>query len=279
MLLQSTDDWVCYGIEQTNQVKAIIYFNIHDSVAQSPLRAPFGSFEFFDEVSDSEFDEWLSFILNDLKEKKCSSILIKNYPAAYSPAQTKKIKDALNRIKFALGQEATSVIKVNSTPFNKKIAISKRQKLTKCLDRFAFLHNDPTDFNAIYSFIEEQRHKKGYQLSMSKQALTLVVNTFPSDFLFFSVIEGSQLIAAVICVKVSPQILYTFYYDHTKLYDKLSPITMLINGMYSYCRKNGFLMIDLGTSHVGGTLNKSVQHFKASVGGKPSDKYIFSKSI
>jgi hypothetical protein len=279
LLLQSGTNWFCYGIGQSNRLKAIIYLNISDSVAQSPFRAPFGSFEFFEEVNDSEFDEWLSFILNDLKEKKCTSVFIKNYPTDYLPKQEKKIIGAMGRNKFTLDLESTSIIKINKTPFIKKISISKRQKLAKCLNRFIFLHNNSADFNSIYAFIEEQRHRKGYQLSMTGQALALAVETFPSEFLFFSVVEEDQLIAAAICIKVSPQILYTFYYDHNKSFDKLSPITMLLNGIYFYGLENKFLLIDLGTSHPDGILNKSLQHFKVSVGGKSSDKHIFSKSI
>jgi hypothetical protein len=279
LLLQSNVDWFCYGIEQSNRVKAIIFFNVSDSVAQSPVRAPFGSFEFFDEVSDSEFDEWLSFILNKFQEKGYRSIFIKNYPAAYDLLQSKKIKSALLRRKFILSQESTSIIKIDTIPFIKKIALSKKQKLTKCLNRFIFIHNPQTDFNTIYSFIEQCRHKKEYQLSMTKQEIAIAVSTFPSEFVFFTVVEESALVAAAICIKVSPQILYIFYYDHSKLYDKLSPNTMLLNGIYSYGLDNGFLLIDLGTSHLDGILNKSLQHFKASVGGKPSDKYMFHKSI
>jgi hypothetical protein len=279
LVLQSKEGWFCYGIDKGNRVKAIIHFNIHESVAQSPLRAPFGSFDFFDELSDSEFDEWLSFILNDLKEKGCVFVLIKSYPASYAPMQAAKIKRALHRNEFVLNRESTSILKVNKTAFSTKIAISKKQKLLKCLSRFTFLRNPQSDFKTIYAFIEEQRRKKGYRLSMTQQALFQAVEIFPSEFLFFTVVEETELIAAAICIQVSPQILYTFYYDHSKLYDKLSPITMLLSGIYSYALENGFLLMDLGTSSVNGVLNKSLQHFKESVGGKPSDKFIFSKSF
>ncbi len=279
LVLQSKEGWFCYGIEKGNRVKAIIHFNIHESAAQSPLRAPFGSFDFFDELSDSEFDEWLSFILDDLKNKGCKSLIIKSHPAAYMPKQAKEVKNALSRKKFTIDREATSIIRINKTPFVKKIVISKKQKLLKCLSRFTFLQNPQSDFETVYAFIEEQRRKKGYQLSMTQQALSQAVEIFPSEFLFFTVVEETELIAAAICIRVSPQILYTFYYDHSKLHDKLSPITMLLSGIYSYALENGFVMMDLGTSNVNGNLNKSLQHFKESVGGKPSDKFIFSKSF
>ena len=97
--------------------------------------------------------------------------------------------------------------------------------------------------------------------------------------LLFQVADESHLAAAAIVIKVSDKILYTFYYAHDKKFNKISPVVQLISGIYEYAQARNFTLIDLGTSMVDGKINRSLIQFKKSIGGKPSDKYIFEKTL
>ena len=114
---------------------------------------------------------------------------------------------------------------------------------------------------------------------MSLPQLRKTAKTFPNDFLFFEVTEGERRVAAAIVVKVCKTILYTFYYAHDRTYDKFSPVVFLLGGIYSFAKDSKIEWIDLGTSMNGGKVNVPLLHFKASVGGKLSPKFIFEKIL
>ncbi len=181
--------------------------------------------------------------------------------------------------RFACSEETSSSLQVTSESFESKISMAKRQRLKKCLTRFSFLKHELNQLERIYSFLSESRQAKGYQLSMDWNQMQRTVRQLPSHFLVFAVEEAEQLAAAAICIRVSDTILYTFYYAHAAAYDKLSPVTMLLQGIYQFAVDQSIQLIDLGTSQVDEKLNPSLLHFKKSVGGKPSAKYSFTKNL
>lgn len=278
LFLQSAGGWLAYkAIRQGGY--STIYFHLQNNTACSPYRAPFGSFEFQQNLNDEELDRWLSFIQSDLLARCCQHIQIKHYPAAFAPETTRLLKQALTSYRFQIFEETTSIISVTQSPFETKLTVSKRQKLKKCVARFSFSQVELNHLGKIYSFIADSRKVKGYQLSMSWSDMQQTVEKLPQNFLLFSVEEDHQLVAAAICIQVSDSILYTFYYAHAAAFDKLSPVTQLLQGIYEYAQSHSIKLIDLGTSQVDGKLNPSLLHFKKSVGGKSSAKYTFTKQI
>lgn len=276
--LQSERGWLTYKAIRQG-LCGVIHFYFQNDTARSPYRAPFGSFEFQQNLNDEELDRWLSFIQSDLLARGCQHIQIKHYPSAFAPETTRLVKQVLTSHRFQIYEETTSIISVTQSPFETKLTVSKRQKLKKCVTRFSFAHLELNQLERIYTFIADSRKVKGYQLSMSWSDMQQTVEKLPQNFLLFSVEEDHQLVAAAICIQVSDSILYTFYYAHAAAFDKLSPVTQLLQGIYEYAQSHSIKLIDLGTSQVDGILNPSLLHFKKSVGGKSSAKYTFTKQI
>jgi len=276
--LQQEEGWWCYSVRKKD-ICACIYFHVQEGKAVSPLRAPFGSFEMQQLLTDQEFDRWVGFILADLQAKGCKEVQIRNYPLPYAPEATRLIRKGLVIHRFACSEETSSILFITKDSFESKLSISKKQKLKKCIDRFSFATDSLTNLERIYTFIAEARHAKGYELSMNWQQMQRTVQQLPNNFSLFKVEEGEQLAAAAICIRVSDTILYTFYYAHAARYDKLSPVTLLLHGIYQHAANNGIAQIDLGTSLADGKLNPSLLHFKKSVGGKSSPKYSFTKIL
>jgi Acetyltransferase (GNAT) domain len=276
--LQSERGWLTYKAIRQG-LCGVIHFYCQNDIATSPHRAPFGSFEFQQNLNDAEMDRWWSFIQSDLRERGCKKIHIKHHPAAYAPETTRLVKQVMMSHRFQVTEETASIISITQTPFDTKLTVSKRQKLKKCVARFSFAQSSLQQLEHIYTFIATSRKAKGYQLSMSWSDMQQTVQKFPQQFLLFTVEDEYQLAAAAICIQVSDSILYTFYYAHAAAFDKLSPVTQLLQGIYEYAQSHSIKLIDLGTSQVDGKLNPSLLHFKKSVGGKSSAKYSFTKEM
>jgi CelD/BcsL family acetyltransferase involved in cellulose biosynthesis len=105
------------------------------------------------------------------------------------------------------------------------------------------------------------------------------VLAFPKKFFLYRVHDANSTVAAAIVIKVNNKILYTFYYAHARKFDKVSPVVLLIAGIYEVANEEGFEMIDLGTSMLDGKVNRSLLHFKKSIGGQSNHKHIFEKDL
>jgi hypothetical protein len=56
-------------------------------------------------------------------------------------------------------------------------------------------------------------------------------------------------------------------------------VVLLIDGIYELAQSQGVKMIDLGTSMLEGKVNRSLLHFKKSIGGQSNRKLIFEKTL
>jgi len=87
------------------------------------------------------------------------------------------------------------------------------------------------------------------------------------------------MIAASICIAVDKTVFYVFYWGEIDGYQNPSPIPFLAQGLYSYCQKEGFKLMDVGTATVEGNPNHGLIRFKRSLGLGESLKLTFSKSF
>jgi hypothetical protein len=95
----------------------------------------------------------------------------------------------------------------------------------------------------------------------------------------FGVYHGQELAAASISIRVSKRIVYNFYSAHPRKFDFLSPVVMLIKGMYGWSQKHHIELIDLGTSTLAGQPNFSLLDFKLRLSGRPATKLTFEKAL
>ena len=114
---------------------------------------------------------------------------------------------------------------------------------------------------------------------MTLDQLVKTVRACPTDFLLFAVFQSEEMVAASIALKISDRILYDFYYGHSKASNNLSPVVFLLNGQYTFCKQNGFQILDLGTSSLNNKTNFGLLNFKSQVGGVSSMKLTFEKEL
>lgn len=265
--------------QKTKKRLAQIFIHVNAKKGNSPLRAPFGSLELHGGVDQKKVTEFLAWMESDLRRQGVEYVRIKSYPEEYDEIGSRLLEKALADLNFSRTREVTSIIVVDQKTFAKKIAISQRQKLVKSEKLFEFSNVQLSSLESIYHFISVCRQEKNQSLSMTLAQLQKAVKAFPRNFILFQVADERQIAAAAIVIKISEKILYTFYYAHDKNFNKISPVVLLISGIYQYAQQYKVTLIDLGTSMDNGEINKPLLQFKKSIGGQPSPKYIFEKML
>ncbi len=280
--LQDKKHWRCfYLLDESEACQAFIWLNIQDGIASSPLKAPFGSFEYKPTVSIQSLFEFIDYILNTLTAEGIKKIIIKQSPDAYEHPKRCELNSILMNLGYTITKaEIGSIIPVQQTAYDTLLNDWEQRKLRQAKENnFAFTVADKASLANIYQFIRDCRDKKGYELSMPLQDLQLLRDTFPDAIKLFVLRNESDLIAACISIQVSHDILYTFYYDHASAYKQYSPVVMLMEGIYDYCQQNQCRLLDLGTAYLNGKPNFSLLTFKQHLGSQPTSKFTFEKIL
>ncbi|HEV8512825.1 MAG TPA: hypothetical protein VGQ59_06095 [Cyclobacteriaceae bacterium] len=282
-LSQSKDNRITFSLlnEQAEQVVAQIHFCVANLIASSPCRAPFGSVEFSSSLPPEALSSFLKETEQKLKSHGVNKIVIKDPAHQYRPEQSALLNTMFLNLGFiTTSAEINSAIEVNETTFEDKISHAEVKRLKRCRQEeleFRVLSMEMLD--KVYFFINECREERGMALSMTLPQLKSTIQNCQNDFFLFGIFQKNQLMAASISVRVNERILYDFYHAHPKSFDQLSPVVSLVDGMYGYCQRNKFELLDLGTSAIDGKVNFSLLNFKTQLGCKSSMKLTFEKDI
>lgn len=133
--------------------------------------------------------------------------------------------------------------------------------------------------DAVHSTIAANRAAKGYPLSMTLGQLGEMAATFPEEMLLFGIPVGDELAAAALCLKVTPDVLYVFYWGDRPGYSAQGPVVTLAAAIAEHCRANGIGLIDAGTSTVGAEPNPGLIQFKRGLGFQESLKLRLVKDL
>lgn len=282
VLLQSKEGWSCYYVLDTNQdCQAFIWLNLKKEKASSPLKAPFGSIEFSAGLDALVLHDFLQYIINDLQAKQIKVLSIKQSPDGYQAGSNAIVNTLLLNLGFSIiNAEAANLILVDADDYEAKLHAWEKRKLKQSKkEDFTFEILKSNKLSEIYNFIEACRIEKQYTLSLPLKDLKKLQQTIPDAIHLFSIQRNKEMIAACIAVKVSPTILYTFYYDQAIVYKKNSPVVMLIEGIYTYCLQNKIEILDLGTATLNGKPNFNLLTFKQHLGAVHSNKFTFEKTL
>jgi hypothetical protein len=282
-LNHSADGWHSFYVVIHHQAKicAAVHFHVADGVARSPLRGPFGSVEYSDNLPPEILFDFIKFFEQRLQHQGISSLTIKNYSQAYNQDHAALLQTFLANLNYRVETaEINSSIDVTSSSIEEIFHRSQKRRLDRSREAgMVFKEIEHSQLMHVYSFIKDCRTKKKYELSMSYEELEKTAALFPERYLLFGVFDKQQLAAAAITIRVRKNILYDFYHDHAATYDSVSPVTLLVSGIYEFCYGNKISLFDLGTSAKGGLPNFSLLHFKTLLGAKPSLKLTFRKII
>jgi hypothetical protein len=268
-------------LDNKGKCQAFIWVNCSNSTAQSPVKAPFGGFEVISSVPVESIYQLISFTENHIMQCGVTSFEIRMPPLAYSQESYTLLNTfLLNRGFHISNAEISSIITVSRRPFESIITSWELRKLNQCRKAGLTFHKlKTTQLSIIYHFIQDCRQQKGYSLSMSCEEIVALSQTFPKNLKLYSVQQNNTIAAACIAILVNKKILYTFYYDHSKNFQHVSPVVLLVDGIYKDSKRQGIELIDLGTSSVNGQPNFPLLNFKLQLGALPSMKFSFYKNL
>lgn len=282
--LQSPLGWHSYFVEDDveKKVVACIHFNLAEGVAFSPFRSPFGSVECHPTVPPDILFEFIRFVEIRLKSKGARTIIIKHYPDAYDERQSIILQTFMLNYGYVISSaEVASVIDIGGDLPEESFHRSEQKRLDKAIQSgLQFRELRIEEFPNVYRFIESCRHEKQYSLSMAMQDLKEVIKRFPDRVALFGVFHHHDCAAASISIRVRDGILYDFYHDHTARFDNVSPVVLLVAGIYEYCQRHQIRLLDLGTSTLPtGQPNFGLLRFKKNLGARFTRKFTFEKHL
>lgn len=270
-----------YLLNEANQtVEGHIAFSMEEGEATSPFRAPFAGFELAPELDHLSFLFFLQEVQRKLKEKGVRYLKLQLAPGCYQPlSQVMAVN--LHHMGFEeKGRWVNHAIPVNEQPLLGQIASMEKRRLRKVVKApLSFRFAERSEFSSFFIFIKQHREAKGHRLSMEWDDLKQAMKASPENYLAAGVYQEEQLIGASILIKVSAQVVYNFFPANDTAFNSWSPMVFLLDSVYRWCQKEGIQWIDLGTSYLGTTENKTLRVFKEHMGGKPFESVIFRKTL
>ena len=117
-------------------------------------------------------------------------------------------------------------------------------------------------------------------MTISPERLITLLHEFPDQFAVFTVMDRDIIAALTVAIRVRHDILYNFLPASNSDYQTFSPMVMLTDGLFTYCRQQGIHLLDLGVSLDANHQPKpGLMRFKRNLGAQESPKLIFEKTL
>jgi hypothetical protein len=245
----------------------------------SPLRAPYGGFVFDGGFSPDAFRSFLKLLDQKAQDSDVSSLEIQAPPEYSFKGDFMEFSKILEQNGFVpMFTDLNFHLPVDRS-FIEHLHRSERWKWLKSMRLgFSFRQVLQPDLHLVYNFILASRFRKGYQLSMSREALESVFTAFPERYRVWEVQSPDLNPAAMaVSVWVSEDVEYLFYTADDPAFRFVSPVVMLHEGLYRTVSIEGKKILDLGTASLQGEVNEGVADFKRFLGGRESRKIRFRK--
>lgn len=258
----------------------ITFYKDDDYLFTSPKRGTFGGIVLNAPIEMQLVEQFLSAINQHLKKIGASAISIKCPPFSHDVALSSILTNILLRQGFKLSNhELNYEMVIDERPFVDRIDYGNNKRIRKCIREGLFAEQvDSADYPQVYQVIKENRARRGFPLTMSLEQLGDMVKTFPDKMYFFAVyqdVEKSLMLASAVCIALSDSVLYVFYWGDVAGAESYSPTAMLAFTIYAFCQKQGFKVLDVGTSTVSGEPNYGLIKFKRNLGFSESLKLSF----
>lgn len=247
----------------------------------SPFRGTFGGFEFAE--TDMRLIEcFVHEAERHLVEMGARSIEVALKPFAHAPAACSCLFNVLARRGYALTvQDLSYALQVLPGGMEPRMQRNNQKKLRKCQrEGFVFVVAEtPEQQRAAYDAVALNRSSKGYAISMTYEQVCRMQQLYPDRIHFFTVTHGSAVIAGAVCIAVSRDILYVFYWGDIPGFETFSPVVLLADGIYAFAQQRGFQLLDAGRSTDKSVPNTGLIRFKEKLGFEASLKLTFRKEL
>ena len=270
-LVRIADDRVC---------ATIAFYEGDDKIFVSPKNGTFGGLGLNYPLDMEIVERFLYTLMDHLKTAGAHAIELKCAPFSHDLALLSAVSNILLRRGGTLAAyELNYDMRVDRRPFLERIDYGNAKRIRKCLrEGFVAEEIDASAYEDAYRVISDNRRRRGYPISMTAEQLETMVSAFPGRLHFFAVYpdtQRSRMVAASVCIAVSRSVFYVFYWGDVAGMESYSPIALLASCIYEFCQREGFELLDAGTSTVAGQPNHGLIKFKRNLGFSESLKLSF----
>ena len=268
--------------EPANRIIGQISFEQDNNSRISIAHGTFGSVELNFKAGYSLLSGFFKTVIDYFKERSVQSIIIRHYPDFYDPANSPVICSALSHLGFRIKTiDINHHLGTQNNLFSDLINKMENRQLRRCMDKgLTFNQGDFRDAERIYERISAFRKAKSIPLTYSSRDFKNCLEKMPDHYSVFYVTDNTQeIIAATLLVRITDKILYYFFPADTPDRKSLSPMLILLNGIYTYAREHHYQYIDLGVSSVNGNPQRGLIQFKENIGGNTSTRLTFELVI
>jgi len=247
----------------------------------SPLRATYGGIDTV-EPDIELYDAFLDDVETTLKAEDAKKLRISPAPFAHDPDRSSKLFNTLIRRGFGIVKTDINYdLKVDDTPLIDKMERNNQKRVRKCIrEGCVFEHcTTPDEFERVYAVIKTNRESKGYPVTMNFEHMMEMKKLFPDVWQFFATKLNNDMIAASVCIRINPEILYVFYWGDLPEAHAMSPVAFHASNLYGYCQKENVKILDIGTATDDGVPNVGLMTFKERLGCKASLKLVLEKNL
>jgi hypothetical protein len=281
--LQAEPGGVYFDLFQDGRSAAQIHFTPVDREGtwRSPARGTFAGLSFDVDLKFKELFTFFQGVESSLMAKGAKSLEVLPAPQAHNATNFAQQVYLLRLFGFETIQcDLNQSLEIDSRSLSERMNYGNLKRLRKCnRDGLIAKQLPHTDLPQVYETLFINRSSKGNSMSMTLTQLQVMIDTLPENVVLFGCPDGGQLAAAAFCLRLSPSVLYVFYWGHRPEYASQSPVVALADFIYQYAREHGYKILDVGTSTIDRELNFGLLDFKRSLGFSESLKVRMRKTI
>jgi hypothetical protein len=267
--------------DERRAVGTIHFTEVEDGVWRSPARGTFAGYAWDSDLSVEQMLAFHDAVEADLASIGACRIEVLPAPMAHDPIAFSNVLYLLRARGFAMETcDLNHALAVNDVPLAERMTYGNRKRLRKAeREGFAVRRLGIDQLPAVYDAIAANRAAKGNAMSMRLDQLEEMATLFPDRVVLFGMADGEALAASAVCLRLSPAVLYVFYWGDRPGYGALSPVVALASAIYDHCRQEGLALFDVGTSTIDRDPNIGLIAFKRGLGFTESLKVRMAKQL
>lgn len=261
---------------------ATLHFTrVREQVWRSPARGTFGGLSCSHGIRPEVLAEFLAEVTACLAEQGARTLEVLLPPAQHAMAdgaveyfllRSQGFRESLVDLNYGLP--------VDQRPFAERLNHANRKRLNKCQrEGFSATALPAGELPAAYAVIAENRAARGFPVTMQLAQLEQMQALFPDAVALYGCHRQQELVAAAICLQLTPQVLYVFYWGDRPGFAQYSPVALLAQSIYEDCQRRGIALLDAGTSTLDLQLNPGLIAFKRGLGFEESLKFRLEKTF
>lgn len=270
-------DW-----EQGSKVVASVHFTpLSDDLWRSPARGTYAGFAISPALALQDLFAFHDAVADRLAERGARRIEVLPAPMAHDPVAFANEIYLLRSRGYETTQcDLNHSMEVTPQDFSERMTYGNLKRLRKCeRDGLVAKRLPLHELGAVHEVIAANRAAKGHAMSMSLEQLQTMADACPDAMVLFGSRDGMRLVAAALCLRLSAEILYVFYWGDLLGYAAHSPVVGIADVIYRYCQAEGFRLVDIGTSTVDRTPGFGLIQFKRGLGFTESLKLRLVKVV